>query len=287
MDRTMFLSVVAALATWSSQGMAADDKPAKTYEVETIKDVSYYAGADRDKVKHNLDLYLPKGLKDYPVLFFVHGGAWSLGDKNDFGVYAAFGSAFAKLGVGVVVTNYRLSPKVKHPEHIKDIARAFAWTRENIAKRGGDKDRIFLCGHSAGAHLVALLATDASYLKVHDLTSKAIRGVVPISGPFILASGFLPKVFGDDKKSAPDAAPYTHVRKDLPPFLIVFADKDFFGCDRPVADAFSKALKAKGNVAETLEIKNHNHITVMMNAGMPAGKAYQEIVKFIREKSAK
>ena len=123
MDRTMFLSAVAALVALSSQGMAADEKLARTYEVEAIKDVSYYAGADRDKVKHNLDLYLPKGLKDYPVLFFVHGGAWSLGDKNDFGVYAAFGSAFAKLGIGVVVTNYRLSPGVKHPEHIKDVAR--------------------------------------------------------------------------------------------------------------------------------------------------------------------
>jgi acetyl esterase/lipase len=287
MDRSMFLSAVAAMAALSSQGMAADEKPAKTYEVETFKDVSYYAGADRDKVKHNLDLYLPKGLKDYPVLFFVHGGAWSLGDKSDFGAYAAFGSAFAKLGIGVVVTNYRLSPKVQHPEHIKDFTRPFAWTVQNIAKRGGDKERIFVCGHSAGAHLVALLAADSAYLKAHELTSKAIRGVVPISGPFILAPGFLPKVFGDDRKAAPAAAPMTHVRKALPPFLIVFADNDFFGCDRPVADAFRKALEAKGNIAKTLEIKNHNHITVMMSAGMSAGKAHQEIVKFIREQAAK
>ena len=287
MDRSMFLSAVAAMAALSSQGMAADGKPAKTYEVETFKDVSYYDGADRDRVKHNLDLYLPKGLKDYPVLFFVHGGAWSLGDKSDFGAYAAFGSAFAKLGIGVVVTNYRLSPKIQHPEHVKDVARAFAWTTKNIAKRGGDKERIFVCGHSAGAHLVALLATDPAYLKAHDLTSKAIRGAIPISGPFILAPGFLPKVFGDDRKAAPAAAPMSHVRKDLPPFLIVFADNDFVGCDRPVGEAFRKALEAKGNVARTLEIKNHNHITVMMSAGMPAGKAHQEIVKFIREQSAK
>ena len=287
MDRTMFLSVVAALAIWSPHGMAADEKPAKTYEVEAIKDVSYYAGADRDKVKHNLDLYLPKGLKDYPVLFFVHGGGWVIGDKNEFGAYALFAGTFAKLGIGVVVTNYRLSPRIKHPEHIKDVARAFAWTTKNIAKHGGNKDRIFVCGHSAGAHLVALLATDASYLKAHELTSKAIRGVVPISGPFILAPGLMPRVFGDDKKAAPNAAPFTHVRKDLPPFLIVFADKDLIGCDRTVGEAFCKALKAKGNVAETLEIENHNHITVLMSAGMPAGKANQEIVKFIREKSAK
>ena len=287
MDRAMFLSTLAALAALSSQAMAADEKPAKTYEVEAIKDVSYYDGADRDKVKHNLDLYLPKGLKDYPVLFFVHGGAWVTGDKDQFGVYAAFAGAFAKLGIGVVVTNYRLSPAIAHPEHVKDVARSFAWTTKNIAKHGGNKDRIFLCGHSAGAHLVALLATDASYLKTHDLTSKAIRGVLPISGPFVLSPGFMPRVFGDDKKAAPAAAPIAHVRKELPPFLIVFADKDFVGCDKRPAEAFCKALKGKGNVAETLEIKNHNHITVMMSAGIPAGKAHQAIVEFIRQQSAK
>jgi acetyl esterase/lipase len=287
MDRAIVLSALAALAALSPPAMAADEKPAKTYEVERIKDVSYYDGADRDKVKHNLDLYLPKGLKDYPVLFFVHGGAWVMGDKNDFGAYAAFASAFAKSGIGVVVTNYRLSPGVKHPEHVKDVARAFAWTAKNIAKHGGNKDRIFVCGHSAGAHLVALLATDATYLKAHDLTSKAIRGVLPISGPFVLLPGFLPRVFGDDKKAAPAAAPIAYARKGLPPFLILFADNDFVGCDKRPAEAFCKALKVKGNVAETLEIKNHNHITVLMSAGMTAGKAHQEIVKFIRQHSAK
>lgn len=287
MDRAIFLSALAAMTILSPQATAADEKPAKTYEVETVKDVSYFDGADRDKVKHNLDLYLPKGLKDYPVLFFVHGGAWVTGDKNQFGVYSAFATAFAKLGIGVVVTNYRLSPAVTHPGHVTDVARAFAWTATNIAKRGGNKDRIFLCGHSAGAHLVALLATDASYLGAHKLTSKAIRGVLPISGPFVLAPGFMPRVFGDDRKAAPAAAPIAHVRKDLPPFLILFADNDFIGCDKRPAEAFRKALEDEGNVAETLEIENHNHITVLMSAGMPAGKAHRGIVKFIREHSAK
>ena len=69
--------------------VAADAAPAKTYEVETVKDVAYYEGEDADKVKHKLDLYVPKDKKDFPVLFFVHGGAWISGDKNYFGVYSA------------------------------------------------------------------------------------------------------------------------------------------------------------------------------------------------------
>src|SRR3954447_11650612 len=138
---------------------------AKTFEVEVVADIDYYQGADADPIKHKLDLFLPKGHKDFPVLFFVHGGAWRQGDKNFFGFYSSLGKFYARRGIGTVVTNYRLSPKVTHPEHIKDVARAFAWTSKNISKYGGNPTALFLCGHSAGGHLVSLLATDRNYLK--------------------------------------------------------------------------------------------------------------------------
>src|SRR5206468_9748775 len=129
---------------------ADEAKPAaKTFEVEVVADIDYYKGNDADKIKHKLDLYLPKGQKDFPVLFFVHGGAWRSGAKNFFGVYSSIGKFYARRGIGTVVTNYRLSPKVTHPEHIKDVARAFAWTSKNISKYGGDPTALFPCGHSA------------------------------------------------------------------------------------------------------------------------------------------
>ncbi len=118
------LAVLCLAALLFPRSVRAED-PAPTYEVETHKDVAYYEGDNADPVKHKLDLYLPKGLKDFPVLFFVHGGAWQMGDKaKDFGTYITLGKTFAKAGIGTVVTNYRLSPGVKHPEHIKDVARA-------------------------------------------------------------------------------------------------------------------------------------------------------------------
>src|SRR5262245_52773947 len=134
-------------------------KPAaKTYEVKTVKNVAYYDGDDQHKVKHKLDLYLPTGLKDFPMLLFVHGGAWLHGDKDfGFGFYGGLAKTYAKQGVGVAVTNYRLSPDVKHPEHVKDVARAFAWLHKNAGKHGGKADQLFICGHSAGGHLVSLL----------------------------------------------------------------------------------------------------------------------------------
>src|SRR5262245_45715168 len=103
----------------------------KGFEVEVLRNVAYRDGKDADPVRHRLDLYLPRGHKDYPVLCFVHGGAWQLGDKNHFGIYGAIGRTFARHGIGFVSTNYRLSPAVKHPEHVKDVAAAFAWTHRN------------------------------------------------------------------------------------------------------------------------------------------------------------
>src|SRR5262249_5248660 len=153
---------------------------------------SYYDGEDADKNKHKLDLYLPKGKKDFPIMFFVHGGAWVSGDRNYFGIYSSIGQAFARNGIGAVVISYRPSPKVQHPEHIKDVARAFAWTHKNIGKHGGNPDAILLCGHSAGGHLVALLATDEGYLRSEGLTLKAIKGAIPMSGVYLITDNMLP-----------------------------------------------------------------------------------------------
>src|SRR5262249_27444380 len=101
------------LAVALSPALAADEKKPepRTFEVETVKDLAYYDGKDADPKKHKLDLYLPKDHKDFPVLLFVHGGAWSTGDRNYFGVYAALGRFYAKHGLGTVVISYRLSPQ--------------------------------------------------------------------------------------------------------------------------------------------------------------------------------
>ena len=112
--------------------------------------LSYVAGPKAHFLRHRVDLYLPKQAGPFPVLMLVHGGAWTIGDNRCFGLYSTVGEFLASRGIGVVMPNYRLSPAVKHPEHIKDVARAFAWTRANIAKHGGDPERIFLAGHSAG-----------------------------------------------------------------------------------------------------------------------------------------
>jgi acetyl esterase/lipase len=90
----------------------------------------------------------------------------------------------ASQGICAILPNYRLSPNVKHPEHIKDVAQAFAWTKKHVAEFGGNADQIFLVGHSAGGHLVALLATDESWLEAVGCRINDISGVVAVSGVY-------------------------------------------------------------------------------------------------------
>src|SRR5262249_24390060 len=159
-----------------------------------------------------------------PVLMFIHGGAWRIGDKSHFGLYSSVGMSFAEQGVGTVVPNYRLSPKVVHPAHVQDVARAFAWTHRNIKKYGGNPKQSFLSGHSAGGHLAALLATDDTYLKAEGLSLKDVKGVMPLSGLYeVTHHGVFTPMFGKDLEVRKKASPLHHARADAPPFLIIYA----------------------------------------------------------------
>src|SRR5207253_144196 len=131
---------------------------------------------------------------------------------------------FARHGVGAAVISYRLSPAVQHPEHVKDVARAFAWTHQHIADYGGRADQLFVSGHSAGGHLVSLLATDESYLQAEGLSLKDIKGAMPISGVYAIPDGLFNEAFGKDPEVRKKAGPINQVREGCPPFLILFGD---------------------------------------------------------------
>lgn len=236
---------------------------AVTFEVEKHKGIAYRTDAKADKERHQLDVYVPKGHKNYPVVLFVHGGAWKSGNKN---LYAGFGEAFAKTGIGFVICNYRLSPAVQHPAHIEDVACAFAWTYDNVGKYGGQTDRLFVCGHSAGGHLVSLLATDPTYLKAHNRSPADIKGVVAISGVYeIHATQPVFQVpFGKDADVCKKASPLSHVSGQHPPFLIAYADDDYPQLDK-MAEDMHAALQKVNSPSDLLICKRRNHISIITN----------------------
>lgn len=260
--------------------------PASALEVQVFRDLVYrdlYANEDPARDKNKLDLFCPKDRTAFPVVFFVHGGAWRHGDKKYLGVYSSLAMCLARQGLGTVVTNYRLSPTVQHPEHIKDVARAFAWTSKNIGRYGGRPEQLFVCGHSAGAHLISLLATDERYLQAEGLTVAAIRGAIPISGVYDVG---LPQlnlfntVFGKDVAIRKEASPVNHVCGREPPFLIVYGDRDLPTCDQ-MSERFCKVLQDCEREARTLPVKDRNHVTVLLNASRPDDPVTQAIVQFV------
>jgi acetyl esterase/lipase len=271
----LLLSLVAALPLLVPGLVRAEDKKT-TYEIEIVRNVAYNGASDADPERHRLDCYLPRGVKDYPVFFFIHGGGWRNGSKNGF---AAHGKTFASQGIGFVATNYRLSPKVKHPAHIEDVAQAFAWVHANLGKRGANLNQIYVSGHSAGGHLAALLATDESYLKKHKLALTNIRGVIPISGVFSVGGERMSSIFGDDGMKA---SPMTHIKAKLPPFLVFYADKEL-GALGKQAEAFGAAMKKVKCDIEVKRIKDRDHGTIMRNVAKPDDEVIMAIVAFIRK----
>ncbi len=257
------------------------------YEVKTIKDVAYFDGPTAHATKHKLDLFLP--IKDaFPVVLFIHGGAWQHGDKNFmFGFYSKIAHMFARNGVGFVVANYRLSPEVRHPGHIEDVAKAFTWVHKHIAQYGGRPDLMFVAGHSAGGHLVSLLATDEQYLSAQGLKSNVIKGVIPISGVYAIPpeKRFLPKVFGEDAQLRKLASPVHHVRSQLPPFLILYGERDLPMLDEQ-AQSLHQTLEKNKNDTQLIELKDRDHFTIIGRMLSQEDEAVQAMLQFLSKHAA-
>jgi len=227
--------------------------------VEERLDISYTEGDPADSAKHKLDLYLPQGKTNFPVLLFVHGGSWRTGDR---GIYKALGERFARAGIGVAIPSYRLMPQNPHPAQIEDVAAAFAWVYRNIAPLGGDASKIYASGHSAGAHLVSLLALDEKYLRKFDLERKSIAGVIAMSGVYNV--GNLETFVTSDAGNKRDASPLAHAHSGAPPFWITYCQWDYFDLPKQARD-FTATLKKNFVSAQLFYVPSEGHISEVLS----------------------
>jgi acetyl esterase/lipase len=241
-----------------------------------VGDIQYFTGGEADPDFHTLDLYLPDGESDLPLIFFVHGGSWRTGDKSQEG-RVSFIDLFLSRGMAVASINYRLYPGVKHPAQIQDVARAFSWIYQNAAQYGIDPDNLFIAGQSAGGHLVSLLALDPKYLKEEGLSPGRIKGVITISGMYDLVNvyqmGSEPdireQVFGKDRDSLGGASPALKVgnaSSDTPPFLITYANNELFGFDEQ-AKTFYSLLLNHNRPARLVKLPARDHNNVVSTIG--------------------
>jgi acetyl esterase/lipase len=228
--------------------------------------------------RNKLDLYLPDR-PIFPVVVFVHGGAWVSGDKA---FYSHVGGFFAKHGIGAVVVNYRLSPQVRLPAPVQDVARAFAWTHRHIAAYGGDPDRLFLCGHSAGGHLVSLLATDDRYIRAEHLSLEHVRAVVSISGVYAIhwnvALYRVGAIFRDIGKRA--ASPFWNVKPGCPQFLIAYAEKEVWTLAGQAVRFHERLLASQGR-SRLIRAKGDNHRSIIDNLVLPSSELGRQILEFV------
>ncbi len=252
-------------------------------QVRVVADVDYVPAVEYANKKDRLDIYIPAQASRAPVIVSIHGGALRAGDKSE---HTFVGQRFTAAGNVTVVVNHRLSPGVMHPAHIEDIAMAVAWVKRNIAQHGGDPEKLFVVGHSAGAYLAALLALDPRYLAAHGLTPRDIRGVVPVSGFFYVdRTGVAPDrpkdVWGTDAKVWKDASPATFIGPRVPPMLLLYADGDDEWRRQQQAD-FVKALKDGGNRDVDVQmIRGRTHNTVWTEMAKGDEDTSRAILQFV------
>jgi acetyl esterase/lipase len=169
----------------------------------------------------SLDVYRPAATsRPAPVVVFFYGGSWRNGDR---GGYRFVGRALAREGVVVVIPDYRKAPAHPFPAFMHDAAAATAWVHAHAAELGGDPSRVFLMGHSAGAQIAALLATDARYLDARGLRPVQLAGVIGLAGPYDflpLTSDAIRQALGP-ASGWPDTQPVNFVDGDEPPFLLL------------------------------------------------------------------
>lgn len=281
--RIFFTISLAFILTFALINSPAAQQSGPPYEIDVATNLVYYNGPGFNPQKHILDIFSPKDLPNAPVLFFIHGGGWTEGDKS---IYPFLGRTFAQQGFVTVVISYRLTPEVQFPGHIQDVARAFVWVYKNIARYGGNPNQIFVTGHSAGGHLAALLALDKRYLQAEGLSTDLIKGDLPISGIYNVNTHLdaypeIKNVFTSDPDKLQDASPVAHVSEKQPPFLISYAQNDLITLDAQAME-LAKLLQQKGTEAKLVMVPNVDHLGIIVTVGTPNDLTTDLIVRFVR-----
>lgn len=241
-----------------------------------------------DDARQKLDIYLPKqnAAGASAVLIFFHGGSWHDGEREGYGF---LGRAFAARGFVTVIADYRKAPSVRFPAFVQDTASAIAWVHANIAQYDGDADRIFVMGHSAGAHIAMMTALDPQWLAANNLAPNVIKGVIGLAGPY----DFLPLTTDSSKIALgqwPDLTetqPITFARADAPPLLLLTGDKDTVVKPRN-SKILSEKIQALGGQQQLRIYPDVDHADIIMAVARPfrqKAPVVSDVVNFIKAQS--
>ena len=226
---------------------------------KTDYNISYYPETPKDsytKSRCKLDIRYPENIKDFTTVIWFHGGG--LKTNNKF-----FPQPLINTNLCIVSVNYRLSPKVKSPSYIEDAAAAIAWVFNNIKKYGGDPNKIFISGHSAGGYLALMVGLDKHWLNQFSIDADNIAGIISLSGQTITHSTIREeKGIAWNKVIVDKYAPLNHVRKNTPPLILITGDRNIDIPGRYEENLYLKRLmEIAGNPnVELFEIQGFAHV---------------------------
>ena len=246
------------------------------------KDISFL---NSNKLQPSLNIFVPKNKKfsNNNVLIFVHGGNWNSGDKK---MYNFFGRNFSKKGITTVIVGYTLSPIVNYDTMTREIAEAITWTKKNISNYKGNSDKIFLTGHSAGGHLIALAATNKTYLKdqsivkgviLNDAAGLDMKNYLEILPP-TQENNYL-QTWSNNSDNWKDASPIYFLDKNSPPFMMYVGTKTYESIKVSNERFLKKLHEFQPNVQPIFLDKKH--VPMMTQYIFPNNKRYKEIIKFM------
>ena len=234
-----------------------------------------------DDARQRLDVYAPRGADHRPIVIFFYGGSWSTGKKSE---YAFVGAALAERGYVTVIPDYRVYPEVRFPAFVEDGARAVAWIQRHAGDFGGDPDRLVLMGHSAGAHIAALLALNPAYLAAAGVRPHSIAGLIGLSGPYALDPNTdqLRAIFGAPYIPG-DWQPVRFASRAAPPTLLLHGtDDEVVYCAH--TKKLRDALLLQGAEVETHLYPRRGHADTIASFSLAARfrtPALRQTVKFL------
>jgi arylformamidase len=256
-----------------------DESKLARYRLRCELDVPY--GPTRDE---HLDVFPGEGRRA-PILVFFHGGYWRMLSSKEFSC-VALGPATA--GVAVLNVNYSLCPKVGIEEIVRQCRAAVAWAWKNAERFGGDPDRLYVSGHSAGGHIVGmLLATD--WAAEYGLPAEVIKGAMPVSGLFDLQPfrySWLQPMLQLTAESIERASPLFHVRRSAAPMLVTWGASESSEFDRQSRE-YLAAWERAGNRGEPWPQPDANHFTAIYGFEDPKSELCRRLFRLMGLSSAR
>jgi acetyl esterase/lipase len=202
-----------------------------------------------------LDIYYPDELDDFATIIWFHGGGLRGGEKE-------IPNRLKEQGVAVAAPNYSLFPEVNAPVYIEDAAAAVAWVFKHIESFGGDADKIFISGHSAGGYLASMIGLDKKYLEKHEIDANAIAGLIPFSGHTITHFTVREEQgIAGEQPIIDEFAPLYHVRADAPPLLLITGDRELELLGRYEENAYMMRMMQVAGHTQTriMELDGYDH----------------------------